>query len=116
MDSNSLRLLLFAAAISASSAIFFLPTHHHHHHKQKQDNNETLSQNHSNAISIPPPPSILFYSFFIAMEKSEGYALPFANKLCFMAKHGYSYLLDVIPMDQVPVRQGASILLLLSSS
>ena len=106
--------LLFVAGISLSSASLFLPTHHHHHHNKQK--NETLLRNHSQVAPSLPPPKILFYSFFIAMEKSEGYALPFANKLCYMAQKGYSYLLDVIPMDQVPVRQGASILLLLSSS
>jgi hypothetical protein len=50
------------------------------------------------------PSGLLFYSFFISMEKSAGYALPFANKVCYMAQHGYPWMLDVVPPKKVPMR------------
>ena len=61
---------------------------------------------HGNHIASPE--NILFYSFFVSMEKSAGYALPFANKLCYMESYGYRWMLDVVPSNKVPKRPGSS--------
>ena len=44
------------------------------------------SSNESAAVlgaATPGNPATLFYSFFVSMEKSAGYAVPFANKVQF---------------------------------
>ena len=40
------------------------------------------------------------------MAKSAGYAVPFANKMCYMEKHGYTWMLDVVHPKKVPMRPG----------
>jgi len=57
---------------------------------------------------LPVPSGLLFYSFFVSMEKSAGYALPFANKVCYMAKRGYPWMLDVVPRNKVPMRPAST--------
>jgi len=87
------------------------------YHKSEVPLNQTLvaagaeTSKPTSLEQIPSPPSakdILFYSFFVSMEKSAGYALPFANKVCYMEKYGYRWLLDVVPPNKVPKRPGQS--------
>ena len=68
--------------------------------------NERKPPKHVNTTASPTPRnpsnvSLMFYSFFVSMDKSAGYALPFANKLCYMAKHSYPWLLDVVEKEVV---------------
>jgi hypothetical protein len=81
----------------------------HHHEKSSNSTAETVALAiPTNPGPVPPPDSILFYSFFVSMEKSAGYALPFANKLCYMGHHDYRWMLDVVKKDEVPKRKGSS--------
>lgn len=109
-----LRLGAFAFLILAD--LYCLPvfaSHHHHSHHSEENSisnssttsNETLTLE-THTTSETHAKSVIFYSFFVSMDKSAGYALPFANKLCYMAKYNYQWLLDVVPKNKVPVRNG----------
>ena len=79
-----------------------------HKDKGSREGQEPPSSNTGLQLA-PAVPGLLFYSFFVAMpgghSGSSSYAAPFANKQCYMAKHGYPWLLDMVPLDVVPKRK-----------
>jgi len=128
MSSRLLRitvavLCLVAPCGAKGTNVLWAQSHTKKNHRHVSDEAES-SGNHHNASSsnvnsnssllatqggggngdMALPSGLLFYSFFVSMEKSAGYALPFANKLCYMAKHGYPWMLDVVPKNEVPMR------------